>query len=346
MFSKDWIDEVKQKYINRPSYQLPVHYRFIVDQNNEAQREYIESFIHEIENISTKIALIDKLRNPDTFIQTYNEILFANIFKNSGFSLSYEESINGYTPDWVVGSSDNVNFIFEVLTIFAPRKFEQQARQWNEIRQRIKSIDHSNFLSISSHNQRIFTALEVNSIIAFIKNWLSKNKIDSPEEKREVTYDCNGQRIHFSLLPKSSAHLAPVECLGPIMTTWVDQKRLEKSILEKNRKYRKLGLPVVIGVATTFDSCLSLESLMGILFGDRVGGKFFIQEQNINQDYPGVKNSKIFSNSHKELNAVFFTELSSPLTFTWISNPFSKGGIDPDKIKNIQVIDLKLDSQN
>ena len=270
-FESVWVGEIKRRYENLPSFQQPALYRVAVLPEWEENRLVIENIISSFpEEQQEKIN--QRIRNPDLFLTTYNELIVGNMIKSRGHKLEYEKPIGEKTPDWYVSNEEGgTEYVVEVLTILPSKEIQAEIQAWNELRLRIQKVEHYYHLFMSARETNAIIGKDLKPIVRFVQDWFSTFGLNDPPDNDELIYKDQNMNIRFKLLSRKTSHKRSVEVAGPAFTQWVNSDLLRNSISKKLTKYREAKdahIPLIVAVFPTFDSGLNIDSLFDVLFGN------------------------------------------------------------------------------
>ena len=327
VFDPDWITELKGQYAHRPRFQQPALYHFATHPKWESKRQVIENSVAALSS-TVQHRVIKCLRNPDQFFTTRNELFVGDWLRSLGYDPEYERALGTQTPDWYV-SVDKISseFLVEVASILAPKVIQDEQRLWQELRDRLDSIEHFFYLWIGTINTSTLKGKKMKPIVRFVQNWLDQFDPTTTHDVHDIMYRDTDLEIEFKLVPRQIIDRKTIATSGPVFSQWVDINLLKGTISKKINKYKKakdLHIPLVIAIVPTFDSGFSIETLMDVLFGRE---QVVIPTGDINRDRSGMLTLK---SQHDQL-AVFNTRLSAIIwvedadqsNFKVIHNPYA-----------------------
>ncbi len=284
VFEENWIEKLKQRY-EKPGVSAPPVFRVATSDNWSSVRDEIENWYSHLSEPSQEKLLVN-LRNPDSFIQTYNELAVAGYLLQFGYQLEYESKLNGLTPDWIVRNKDETKFIVEVFSRVVSDKVKAQQTQISELWKRLKPIPIGVGLFIRYENLSDIPKLDsslTKRIASKVRFWLNN---ESPKPKTEKTF----HGVSFEIMGYDS-NRSHVSLAGPVGKAFpVHSEPISEEIEEKIKKYKdlsdNLNLPLVVAVVPSFETGIDVDNLEEILFGNEafaVAGAdsgYFIREDN------------------------------------------------------------------
>jgi len=333
VFDTVWVNEIRNRYEKRPIFQQPAIYRVAVLPEWEEKRISIENLVSCFME-EQQIEIIRRLRNPDLFQTTYNELIAGNIIRACGHTLQYEKSVGGRTPDWYVCSASGVReFVVEVVTVLPPKHIQIETQAWNELRYRIQELEHYFHLFMNARPASAIVGKDIKAIVRFVKKWLSTFDLNTPPDNEEIIYRDQDLIISFELLYRKTTHKRAVEVAGPVFSQWVNADLLRKAISKKLTKYqevKKAHLPLILAVFPSFESGLGLDTLLDVLFGNE---QVSIATGKTSRDkngmiLPQIQDGKMFLKNTR-LSAIIFIEQTNPQIVKIIHNPYAQDPIDP-----------------
>jgi hypothetical protein len=339
-FDSAWIDEIKKRYEKRPISQQPALYRVAVLPEWEEKRIAIEKLVSCFAE-EQQHEIIQRIRNPDLFLSTYNELMAGDIITAYGHALEYEQPLGDKTPDWRVHTiEDGKELIVEVVTIMPSKEIQAEIQAWNELRYRIQNIEHYFHLFMSATPTKAIIGKDINAVVSFVQDWLSTFDLNTPPDNEELIYKDHDLIITFKLLHRKTSHKCSVEVAGPAFTEWVNNDLLRKAISKKLTKYREAKeahLPLIIAVFPAFESGLSIDSLLDVLFGNE---QISIATGQVSRSrkgmiLPQIQQGQIFLKNTR-LSAILFVEQTSPQTIKMIHNPYAQDPVNPRIFQGIE----------
>ena len=264
IFTEDWIKELKHRY-EKPGISAPPIFHVATAEKWQPLRDEIENWFSLLSNTSQEKLLIN-LRNPTSFIQTYNELAIAGFLLQLGYELDYESEIDGFTPDWHVKTKDKIEFIVEVFSRIISNKEKSQQAQVSELWERLRKIPIGVGIFLRYENLSNIPKLDsglIKRIATEAKDWLER---ELPEPNSIRTF----YGVSFEIKSYNSKW-ARVVLAGPSSGAYVvNNEPIHKGIEEKVRKYKNLitnlNLPLVIAVVPSFETAIDVDDLEEILF--------------------------------------------------------------------------------
>jgi hypothetical protein len=270
VFTPEWISEQKRKYAHCPKHARPRQYRFWTSDECAVYRDSIEQWVGHI-SPESRTKVIPRLRKPEQFKQTYNELAVGESLRHMGHIVEYEVELQGLTPDWLVRSSDAcAGLIIEVVSSNPPQERERCNNGWDGFRHRLDELPGNVLLYV----QPPFDDGDGNpvappsgprqkQIVSYVREWLET----SPPKGQGYAID--GIVIRFVGRDPDLDH---VSCAIGCLPFWVDAAPLRESVKEKAGKYRglvqELQLPFVVCVIPDFETARGLDELEVAVFGD------------------------------------------------------------------------------
>lgn len=257
---------------------MPALYNFATLSGNDRHREQLETWFSNL-SARSQTKLLPKLRNPNGFLETYNEVAIAGLLMELGNTVEYDFEINGFTPDWRVTSKIGECCFVEVYT----RKVSRYSSLEEILLDRIKNIELPYGICLSYkvpvRDPDITDEKHSKEIAGAIKRWLSSEP------------SIGAQRI-FDFLIVEVIRINPkwknVQPMGPTKAFFVDHSTVGDHIVEKASKYRFISeqksLPLVIAIVPSFDSGISGDSLLDELYGVE---KVVVSGSKVGETYRG-----------------------------------------------------------
>lgn len=264
VFEESWIKQLKLRY-NKSGISAPPVYRVATLDEWRDIRDEIENWFVQLSEFSQKKLLLN-LRNPNSFLQTYNELAVAGSFLELNYDLEYESNIEGLTPDWIIKKDNETLFIVEVFSRVVPEKIGKRQTQISELWTRLKEIPIGVALFISYENLSEIPQLDskiTKNIANRVRIWLNE---ETPEPKTTKVF--NG--MVFKVLSYNSKW-SHVILAGPSSGGFtVNNQPIYEGIEEKVKKYKnlldELNLPLVVAVVPSFDTALGADDIEEVLF--------------------------------------------------------------------------------
>ncbi|MBE7556684.1 MAG: hypothetical protein HS126_37010 [Anaerolineales bacterium] len=270
VFDSQWVEDLKARYQQLPNYRRPRLYYLATQPKLEEERRKIEQWVAQTP-ISNQEILIKRLRNPDQFFTTYNELVVGDLLRQCGHQLEYEKRFGSKTPDWYIAAKNELSgFVVEVATIFPTKQLQAEMQSWDELRYRLGEIEHYFHLWLSSPSQASLAGKKIKPIVQFVKEWLNTFDPKVTRQSHEITYQDGKLQIKFALIPRKTEHKKAVEVAGPTFTQWVNVELLRDTISKKLKKYREvkdMNIPLVVAIVPTFSAGFDEETLLDALFG-------------------------------------------------------------------------------
>ena len=339
-FKSAWVNEIKKHYGKRPIFQQPALYRVAVLPEWEEKRLAIDNLVSCFTE-EQQHEIIQRIRNPDLFVTTYNELIAGNIIKAYGHTLEYEKPLGEKTPDWRVHTTeDGKELIVEVVTIMPPKDIQAEIQAWNELRYRIQNIEHYFHLFMSARPTKAIIGKDIKAIVRFVKDWLSTFDLNTPPDNEELIYKDHDLIITIKLLHRETSHKRSVEVAGPAFTQWVNSDLLRNAISKNLTKYREAKethLPLIIAVFPSFKIWIKCYSLLDVLFGN---GRVSVATGQVSRSrkgmiLPQIQQGQMFLKNTR-LSAILFVEQTSPQTIKMIHNPFAQDPVNPRIFQGIE----------
>jgi hypothetical protein len=258
VFEEEWIQQFRKRFDNS-SVRKPFLYHVATDPSFDALRTKIESLVA-LWPEDIRKSLIDKLRNPRHFKNTYNELVVGSHLKALGHEPIYEKSMDGLTPDYYVQEAGGGEFIVEVFTCNLSDEDVSYVNQVADLGSRIDKIPFGAHVKLVINLNEIALDQKRNkSISAAVKGWLqTRPAVSSTLELEGV--EC--ELLAYSEFPNVGCMIGSFggDC-------WGSNAQLAEAIHEKIKKYKKLGLRMYIAIVAEQETGLTLEDLVNVLFG-------------------------------------------------------------------------------
>lgn len=269
VFENDWIEQLRDRY-EKPGVTAPPVYRVATQEFWQPIRDEIEKTFGSLSKISQQ-KLLPKLRNPESFLQTYNELAVGGYFLQFGFRIEYERQFDRLTPDWLVSKDGEPFFLVECFTRTVSQEVESQQKAISELWQRIREIPVGVGIDISYQDQSspvILNPALTKRIVGRLKNWLIRQE---PEDGESINIEGLDFRIIYHNPKRSSPGL-----IGPSPSAAfvVNDLPVRTEIENKIRKYEELAsalrLPLIIAITPGFETAIEVDDLENILYGEEV----------------------------------------------------------------------------
>lgn len=335
IFETSWINELERQYNQRPGFMQPAIYRFATHPKWAQQRAQLDEWISRLP-VEQQAGIVHRLREPDQFFSTYNELIISEVIHHCGHrQLEYEKLIDDKTPDWYVSPiGDFPEFVVEVVTIMPSKEFQDESRLWNELRYRIGQNDHYFHLMMKSRTTSAIVGKDIKKAAKFVHDWLSSIEPNKAKLDQKITYRDNNLQITYSLIPRRTDDRRRVEVAGPIFTSWVNPDFIKNAIAKKVNKYKKLKdlkIPLVIAVIPAFESGIGIDTLLDALFGKE---QITIDSGELSRDRTGMlvprfqRGDQVIFNTR--LSTILFLEQHDNLMAKAVHNPFAQNRLAPD----------------
>lgn len=348
-FESQWVDEIRKRYEKRPIFQQPALYRVAVLPEWEKERQSIENVISHFGE-KHQLEIIQRIRNPDLFLATYNELVAGRIIINCGHTLEYEKPLGNKTPDWYVLTKNREQFIVEVVTVMPPKDIQEEIKAWNELRYRIQKTEHYFHLFISSRPTSAIVGKDIKAIVRSVESWFSTFDLNTPPKNEQLIYKDQNLKITFSLMPRKTSHKRPVEVAGPAFSQWVNSDLLRSAISKKLTKYKEVkevNLPLMIAVFPSFESGLGIDSILDVMFGKE---QVSVNSGEVRRDrtgmiFPRMEDGHVFLKNTR-LSAILFVEQTNPQTIKIIHNPYATNIINPKLFQGFEHFTIATRDEN
>lgn len=265
IYTAEFVDKLNKRFAQKPPYQQSTIYRIATEPHWENLRQEIERWVSQFPNDASKNVVISRLRSPEHFEQTYNELVVGQIFRDKGYAIEYEkEIVPNTTPDWYIYPRINTpTFIVEVLTSMPPEERTKQDQKWHELTERLKKIPMGIGLSIfplpvPSIDHNMLNSRDIKQIVDQVHTWL----LATPELKD--TIEISG--IRFGVIHKSATFKTIQTAITG--TFWGRSAETKQNIRDKVKKYETLclqGIPIVVAVMANFLAGFDREDLETII---------------------------------------------------------------------------------
>jgi hypothetical protein len=270
VFTPDWIAQKVQRYGSLPSYVRPRHLEFWTSEDAQDWRHTIEQLVDDLPP-ETRRRVIPRVRAPEHFEQTWNELFVGDSIRRLGHRAEYEPEMEGLTPDWLVNASIAGRFIIEVVSSKPPSDRKRCDAAWEQLRRRVLTLPGNAWLAISPpidfESFAHFAAPPVSrqkQIVREIREWLKTNPLDEDS----IIID----EIEIKLLGKKP-DLHQVACSIGLAPFEVNGETLKIAVKEKASKYKRvvnaLGMPFVVCVVMDFSSGRDFRDLEDAVLGNQ-----------------------------------------------------------------------------
>ena len=264
VFTKDWLEQLKHRY-EKPGISAPPVFRVATTSKFQPIRDEIENWFSSLPVASQEKLLIN-LRNPNSFIQTYNELSIAGFLLQFNYEIEYENEIEGLTPDWLVRTIDKTEFIVEVFSRVVSNKEKLQQVQISELWERLRKIPVGVGIFLRYENLSNIPKLDsgvIKKIATEVRLWLEKEK---PEPNTVRTF----YGVIFEIKNYNSKWFRPA-LAGPSSGAFVvNNEPIREGIEEKVRKYKdlttNLNLPLIVAIVPSFDTAIDVDDIEEVLF--------------------------------------------------------------------------------
>jgi hypothetical protein len=274
VFTEEWLTklinhyETLKKHEWRPAYCVAMKDRF------RPMRESIEVWVaDQPEDSQAKlIKKLQSLKDKNSFLHTYHELVVGSLLKGSGLQTEYEKNVNGKTPDWYVAIKDPPHhFIVDVFT----KNISDSKVRWDawrtDLDERLRLIPLHVCIELSSTQRTEPPAFDRNEEIASrIKVWLEQKRPDI------------GDRLQLE-----DFIFEVSECDSPFRGVWLEGNDffcvspvpIKLKILEKIECYENLiasnSIPLVVAVVAGPGTLYETEELKTAIHGrDKKDGLF------------------------------------------------------------------------
>ncbi len=320
VFTTDWIEQAQNAIAMMPKYK-PIPFQYILATATQLTdlRELIEHWVADFPT-ETRKQLISRLRSRNAD-HTLNELRFGNHLKQLGCEIEYEPKLSGLTPDWLVKTAAT-SFIVEVFT--ASHASDEEAELEKSIR--------ANIIDLVGRLQEIIVPYGITVHISptpailteSINEQLAKNVASwlttvPPQVGAEQLW----LGAHFQVVRYNPAYTS-LQIIGPGHSWVVNNEPLQSKIVKKILRYSdvlgQLNMPLILAVAPTMYSGLSIDNLEDIVLGqERVSYHVDAQGAIMGQTYltRAWKDGLFLHEPH--LSGVLWMESRSNISF--IQNP-------------------------
>jgi hypothetical protein len=268
VFTPEWIAEQVRRYGNRAEHERPRLYHLWVNDEAQLLRDNIERWVDGL-SPEARQRVIPRLRAPEQYLQTWNELAVGDSFRRMGHQAEYEKELQGLTPDWFVTTAVAGMFITEVVSSMPPVERQRCDAGWDALGRRVESLRGNVDLAITppvDHDRFAYfdppTAQRQKQIVREVGRWLAVG----PPDGAVMTID----EIEITLLSRR-AGLHHVACGIGTSPYIVDGEPLKVAVQEKASKYKDvstaLKLPFVVCVVLDFSSGRDLRDLEDAVLG-------------------------------------------------------------------------------
>lgn len=242
IFSDEWVDSIKERYKQHKDYEKPEIYSIAVsDIAYSLRRELEEMFV--LMSPTEQQEIIPRLRQNEHFTNTYHELVVGHQLNKLGYTIEYNKNFKGLTPDWYIHSKGECqDFIVEVFTTrYGGNERIKEDLQIKNLKGRLREIPVGAILTIRLDEHIVLDSRDYKQISKEIEQWLLQENPLTNQEYSGRGFTCHIERKSFY------SKIYPIIIHKNIL---VDTNPLRKTIEQKVAKYKKIGLPLVIAVAT------------------------------------------------------------------------------------------------
>jgi hypothetical protein len=268
VFTPEWIAHKVRKYGKCADHARPSLYRLWVSDECQSRRDEIERLVEALPPAARQ-QVIPRLRTPEQFAQTWNELAVGDSFRRMGHRAEYEKDLEGVTPDWFVTTAVASRFIAEVVSSMAPVARQRCDAAWDLFMRRVSTLPGDFSLSIAPpFDYESFAYFDPpavprqKQIARTIGRWLAAG----PSDRAVKTID----EIEITLIGRIPG-LNHVTCGIGLSPFIVDGEPLWETVKEKASKYKDvavaLQLPFVVCVVPDFSSGRDIRDLQDAVLG-------------------------------------------------------------------------------
>jgi len=264
IYSGLWREKLEKRYGQNQNYRVPELYTFVTGTKTANWRADLVRWIHSVP-LSGRETLIRRLRSIDQFRQAANELTFAGQFIDLGFSVEYEPSIDGLTPDWLMTSRHHVgSCLLEVISSNLDERTEAVDASKARLAARLKEIPVDAVVGIRlDRPDRALDDGDIKRIKVVASTWVS-DLSRQPGDRLAI----GRARISFISAGGGGTHVR-VGRTGP--TTWVSGHKLRNRCRKKAKKYTSLvesrAFSFCVGFISDFRTSEGIEELVSAVWG-------------------------------------------------------------------------------
>ncbi len=266
VFTDEYIQDIKRRYGHKPDYDKPDIYRIAVSNIGQSRRDEIEALLADLPYNDSQKDIIEKLKSDKISAHTeaYNELSVGYLLKQVGYQVEHGKEFQiehkKLTPDWYVHpKGDTPTFIVEVFTTnYYGNERREEDVQIKNLERRLREIPVDAGLSIRLDEGKVLES-ECNKRIAQeIKQWLLQKDLPVGVQYSGIDFTCEIVERNTGF-PEVDPTVFREVVLG-------DTERLQKNIREKTKRYRNLGMPLVVAIVT--DPIIGIH-LRSVLLGTK-----------------------------------------------------------------------------
>jgi hypothetical protein len=257
VFTPEFVADMRRRYDRFPEYQRPLVAKIATAEYREDDRERIESWVSRLgtEDLSKLTAL---LRDADHFLHTYNELAFAQLLLDEGWTVEYERPYDlddgRLTPDWTITRGD----VHVVCDVFTAGLIDDRGRIESATRQligRLSVIKAPHLVRLDVPHGFQLPAPHQKQLCAEFAKWLRTGVgIGSVWQHSDCTIEVVGpSRGNIDVMATDAMHIVPT---ATSITT---------NLRAKAKKYGALRVPLLVAAvkhpdaeadATMFSDCV------------------------------------------------------------------------------------------
>jgi hypothetical protein len=265
-YTKDWLDEILEKYRHSPPADKRSLYYFATHEWLYVRRQ-VEGWLTTFPALASS-ELKSRLKAGE-YLHALYDLATGVALKSHGYEVENERQFDSCKPDWYVRPARNVpEFLVDVTTLNANKELiaiEQASRAFlNELRKLGVGVT----LQIEEAAEGVFIRMDrerTKSIKNSVREWLRTNP--------EVGAKFQLLELRFTLASYDSGSF--------VMTTefklppfYIDPNKFKQSLEKKVSTYRKIAdeqrMPLVVALGADESTGLNLETLRQILYGERI----------------------------------------------------------------------------
>ena len=245
VFTPEWVAEQVRKYGKPAEHERPRLYHLWVCDEAQELRDNIERWVDSL-SPEARQRVIPRLRAPEQYLQTWNELAVGDSFRRMGHQAEYEKDVQGLTPDWFVATAVHGRFIAEVVSSMPPIERQRCDAGWDALGRRVETLRGNVDLAITpplDHDRFTYfdppTARRQKEIVREVGLWLAA----SPPDGALMTID----EIEITLI-RRSAGLEHVACGIGTSPFTVDGEPLKVAVKEKASRYKDVAVALQTAV--------------------------------------------------------------------------------------------------
>lgn len=307
IFTDDFIQELKERYDGKDEARQPKLYKIATLAWGKPIRDKLEHWASAVDEEIVDVFL-PKLKHPNKFKHSCNELLTAFCLSQLGYKLTYEPVVQGKSPDFLAERGEN-KMVIEVFTRDLSDEEKGLESLKDDLVRRLNKINADYGLEISSTRlEQGLSPKLCKEIGKAVENWLIETNPIVGDETSE-------KGVIIKVIQKDIGIPHANVIIDCRKSEWVDPKGLREQIHKKVKKYGKpiatMGIPFVVAIVPEFITGLTFNSLKNVILGKEFTFLCYVENRHRREiigTRPVRDEGGLFSQQNYPLSAVLWIE--------------------------------------